>query len=253
MMRGGFARLAFLVLTPALPACGNERAPEPGLGALGEIPHSGLDYALAFDGRDDYASTGTASFPFPEDPQTISLFIKPEQQEGLRALVTLRKDGESGLELGLKDGRPITVRIYDGSAFVEAKEAVPAGRWVHVAYTFDSERHRLYVDGELVGEKELKPNHRTPTTGWLGTFDGARHLYGGLMDEVRIRNVLLDAEALAREANGEEVGDPEDLVGYYNFDEGAGARAYDRSRWQNHASLGDGIPARSPSRVLSDR
>jgi hypothetical protein len=248
-----FARLYSPLLAAALAACGNGSGNDPVGGDSGEIPDSGLDYALEFDGRDDYASTGTAAFPFPEDPQTVSLFLKREDQDGLRALVTLRKDRDSGLELGLRDGKPVTIRTYDGSAFVEAPDPIPTGRWVHVAYTFDRMLHRLYVDGELVGEKELAPNDRTPTTGWLGTLDGEQHLFAGLMDEVRIRNVVLGAEDLAREAESEEVGDPENVVGYFNFDEGSGGRAYDRSAQGNHASLGDGVPSRSPSRVLSDR
>jgi hypothetical protein len=153
----------------------------------------------------------------------------------------------------LRDGKPVTIRTYDGSAFVEAADPIPTARWVHVAYTFDRTRHRLYVDGELVGEKELMPNDRTPTTGWLGTLDGRQHLYDGLMDEVRVRDALLSAEEVAREADGDAVGDAENLVAYFDFDEGAGARAYDRSTRGNHASLGDGISARAPSRVLSDR
>jgi hypothetical protein len=241
------------LLASALLACGNESAGTPGSGGAGEIPDSGFDYALEFDGRDDYASTGTAAFPFPEDPQSVSLFVKRREQEGLRALVTLRKDRDSGLELGLRDGKPVTIRTYDGSAFVEAADPIPVGRWVHVAYTFDRTRHRLYVDGDLVGEQELAPNDRTPTTGWLGTLDGRQHLYDGLMDEVHVRNVLLSAEEVVREADGGAAGDAENVVAYFNFDEGAGARAYDRSGRANHASLGDGIPARAPSRVLSDR
>jgi hypothetical protein len=251
-IRGG-ARLVLPLLAALLGACGNEPDADPVLDESAEIPDSGLDYALEFDGRNDYASTGTAAYPYPEAPQTISLFVKREEQEGLRALVTLRKDRESGLELGLLDGKPVTIRIYDGSAFVEATDPIPAGRWVHLAYTFDRTLHRLYVDGELVGEKELAPNHRTPTTGWLGTLDGEQHLFSGVIDEVRIRDVLLEAGEIEQEMAGEVVGEAENVVGYFNFDEGSGGRAYDRSAQRNHASLGDGVPARAPSRVLSDR
>lgn len=250
--RGG-AWLPLPLLAALLVACESEPDADPMLDDSGEIPDSGLDYALEFDGRDDYASTGTAAFPFPQDPQTVSLFVKREEQEGLRALVTLRKDRDSGLELGLRDGKPVTIRTYDGSAFVEAADAIPAGRWVHLAYTFDRTVHRLYVDGELAGENELEPNDRTPTTGWLGTLDGEQHLFAGVIDEVRIRDVLLTAEDIEREVAGEAVGEAENVVGYFNFDEGSGARAYDRSTRRNHASLGDGVPARAPSRVLSDR
>ena len=73
------------LLACALLACGNEPSGHPGSGGSGEIPDSGLDYALEFDGRDDYASTGTAGFPFPEAPQSVSLFVKRREQEGLRA------------------------------------------------------------------------------------------------------------------------------------------------------------------------
>jgi hypothetical protein len=167
--------------------------------------------------------------------------------------VTLRKDRDSGIELALEEGTLAAIRIYDGSAFVSASEPLPIDVWVHVAYTYDGTVHRLYQDAVLVGEDELTPNHRTPTTGWLGTFDGERDRFGGMMDEVKIRDQLLTEAELALEAQGEPVGDDALVVAHFTFDEGPGTRAYDRSARANDASLGDGIAEHAPTFVLSDR
>lgn len=214
---------------------------------------SGLDYALEFDGVDDYASSGTAGFPFPLDPYTLSLWMSyVSVSDSRQSFLALRRDEDAGIEFGVAGGVLTAWRYYDGSPYAESTIEINAGSWHHVAYSYDGERHVLYVDGARAGEGDLLPNHRTPTTSWLGTTNGANDLYKGKLDEIRIWDVLRTEQEIADEAAGNVEQGPLGLLMHLTFDESGGARVFDRSGQGNHATLGDGIPSRMPSRVPSD-
>jgi hypothetical protein len=213
---------------------------------------SGFDYALEFDGVDDYATTGSARFPVSYAPQTISLWVNPAGGTGKQAVVTLRRDFESGIELGFQGTTPTAWRVYGAAAPIAATAPLASGTWHHLAYVYDGVAHQVYADGVVVAASLLAANERTPTLGWIGTLDGVADLFHGKLDEVRVWSAALDAATVAGEANGTEPFDDGTLVAYWSFDESGGARVYDRSPSGDDAELGDGIAAREPKRVLSD-
>jgi hypothetical protein len=77
--------------------------------------------------------------------------------------------------------------------------------WYHVAFVFDGQKGKLYVDGNM----EVDSNHpentvnETPASLWIGELDPNRGFkWKGLMDEVAIWDRALDAaeiEALTKE------------------------------------------------------
>jgi hypothetical protein len=217
-------------------------------------PESSVDYALQFDGVNDYATTGTAGFPRPTLPQTITLWVKIASTSLDQDWVTLRRDTDSGNHFGLAaGGLPTVWRVYGDSVLVQSSTALEVNRWQFLAYVFDGAEHAIYVDGALVGTGTTAPNNRSPTLGWLGTFDGIANHYQGLIDELRIWTVArTQAETQNDMTSGGPKTDP-DLVAYYSFNESIGQRVYDRSGNGNHASLGDGVPDCMPTRVVSDR
>jgi hypothetical protein len=216
------------------------------------------DMALEFDGRDDYASVGTAGFPFPRWPQTVSLWLYREAGTGKQVIITLRKDWESGVSLGLCNGAPCATSVLSGDVYVAANDALPLAEWHHVAYAFDggdtSPRHTLYVDGDEVATGAAVPNNRTPTRAFLGSEDTNGTFLSGRIDELRIWSVARTSQQLAEEIAGEAPdAEPPDLTLHYSFDEAAGARVLDHSGRGNDALLGDGIVEHEPARVLADR
>ncbi|HET9934052.1 MAG TPA: LamG domain-containing protein [Polyangiaceae bacterium] len=212
--------------------------------------------ALEFDGVNDYASLGTAGFPFARLPQTISFWLNPGRGAAEQTIMTLNKDAESGVLLGLSNGVPTARSAYSGDVFVQASSALPSGEWHHLAYLFDgtdaAPHHTLYVDGKVVGTGTLLPDKRTPNTAYMGSDNHEERCYGGLLDEVRVWAVARSPELIRAELAGEALEqEPPELVLYYTFDEAAGARVVDRSGRQNHALLGDGLDDYMPRRVLS--
>lgn len=222
-------------------------------GTLPPLPaDSARDMALEFDGVDDYATAGTAGLPYPEEPQTISLWLNHDSTAETAVAVVLRKDFDSGVALGVRGGLVGAWNPYGPRTFAERAEALPAGEWHHVAYVYDGSTHHLYLDGAEVATGDYPPTHRTPTSCWLGSLDGARELYRGKLDEVRIWTTARSPEQIQAEFEGSKVGSDPSLVAYWSFDEQPSARVVDRSGHGNHALLGDGIEPRLPARIVSD-
>lgn len=217
-----------------------------------QFQDSGQNFALSFDGVDDYATCATAQFPDGRHEQTLSLWFMVDTLAERAALLTLRKDFDSGIELGLRQGLLGAWRVYGDRQLVAAKNAISTGKWHHAAYTFDGTTNQLYVDGALVASSAEPPDKRTPTTSWLGTLDGKRDQFQGLLDDVHVFETVRSGEQLAAEFAGNFSGAEPGLVLDLTFDESAGSVVFDHSERANDGQLGDGVPLRAPERVRAN-
>ena len=213
------------------------------------VDDSGQNSALSFDGVDDYASTGTAQFPDGRSTQTLSLWFMAGSVAGKQALLTLRKDFDSGVEVGLNDGHVTAWRVYGNRSLLAAKTTIDPGTWHHVAYTFDQTNNGLYLDGALIASSDGAPDKRTPTTCWIGTLDGTADLFQGRIDQLRIFDVVLAPEQIAADAAGQATADGSVPVLDLPFDERGGSVVFDHSPLANDGQLGEGIAERMPARV----
>jgi hypothetical protein len=212
-------------------------------------------YALSFDGLKDYATAADAGFAAAGAPQTVEMWIKYPSVSGTgeQNMFTARLDDTSGVQIGLRGGALAVWRVYVDRVLVQAPVLPPANSWHHVAYTYDGMTHTLYVDGLAVDAEVNPADERTPTTVWLGTLDGSRQMYGGLMDEVRVWNVTRSSAQVAADRQHTAPGPIDGLVAYWTFDDVAsGGRALDASGTGNTVTLGDGVAEQMPGRVVSD-
>jgi len=233
----------------ALAACTQPRADSGPDHLERQFEDSGQNFALSFDGVDDYATSATALFPDGRHEQTLSAWFTVDTLAERVALLTLRKDFDSGIELGLRQGLLGAWRVYGDRQLVLAKNAIGAGKWHHAAYTFDGNMNRLYVDGALVASSGEPPDKRTPTTCWLGTLDGTGDLFQGRMDDVRGSEVARSSEQIAAEFAGNLPQNEPGLVLELRFDESAGSVIFDHSPEANDGQLGDGVRQCMPERV----
>jgi Concanavalin A-like lectin/glucanases superfamily len=251
-------KCALPTLMFALLGCGSDAHPGADADAGEARPDAGigLDYALSFDGVDDYATLGIVQFPAAVNAQTISLWFAPTSVTGRQSLIVLRKDTESGFEIGFVDGALAAWRVFGDRVVFDKASRDPSlllkpGEWHHLAYVYDGDQGLLYLDGALFDSAMFDPGHRTPTSGWLGTKNGFQHLYQGRLDELRIWKVVRSAEQIALDFKGSVSNAEPGLVGYYPFDESGGMRAFDYSEFGNDVVLGDGVAETAPKRVLS--
>lgn len=177
--------------------------------------------ALAFDGVDDYATTG----PAPElglSAFTLEAWIRRDGDG------TTFTTGVGGLRLvpiatkGLGEGDGSNIDCNYGFGFwgdvlgadfedmatganhpVTGTTAIPRGEWHHVAATYDGAAWRLYVDGKLDGEAMANATPRADSVhpfaiaSALGSDGVARGFLHGALDEVRVWNRARTADELA--------------------------------------------------------
>jgi hypothetical protein len=218
-----------------------------------------VDYALVFEGDPQYATSANAYFPVAKASQSISAWVKPARLDVDESFFTMRRGNESGTIFGFSQGRLTAWSVWGMRIFAQATSSVSTGRWHHVAHVqtliddaADVYEQRLYLDGELVAEGAQPPQSRTPTSSWLGSFDGSTQQYAGELDDLRLYARVLSQVEVEAEAAGDSVS-TEDLVAFWSFDEAPGTSvAYDRSGNGNHATLGDGVEALMPGRAPSD-
>ncbi len=127
-----------------------------------------------------------------------------------------------------------------------------AGSWYHVAYSYDTTTHLLYVNGALADTETVRPTSgRRPRSGWEA-LDGSTNLFKGHLDEVRVWTITRTASEIASDMAHGRPGPETGLVAYWTFDDAInGGRAIDFSGSGNDVTLGDGVAAMMPTRVAS--
>lgn len=135
--------------------------------------------------------------------------------------------------LGIREGtNGVLCADFEGAGGVNVpifgKTVIPYGEWQHVSATFDGEKVRLYLNGNL--EAEVSANGLVPR------FDSIQHAsiatamnssglgegaFGGFMDEVRIWNIARSQEEIRAAANT-EVSTAPGLVARWGMQEGSG-------------------------------
>jgi len=133
---------------------------------------------------------------------TVTCWVKTDRMGQSQAWIVNRvlAGGEAtGFRLGVMNGRPcFNVPQTAWSHTVSSSKALPTGRWVHLAGTFDGQNLRVYVDGEACGAL-ARPgpvkNNAFPLC--LGAYapDHPAH-FTGLLDEVKLYSRAISPEAI---------------------------------------------------------
>ncbi|MFF4752500.1 LamG-like jellyroll fold domain-containing protein [Streptomyces sp. NPDC002514] len=193
--------------------------------------------AVRFNGTDGYADTdlspvnSTQSF-------TVSSWVKFDQQPTRSAVVATQPGNVmAGFELyySLTYGWVFNQHSADSAdaTSVMAKAATPApvtvGKWTQVAGSYDAtlDLLRLYVDGQLVGEKSWSTpwNARRGLRLGAGSYSGTPgNFLPGAIDEVQIFSRSLADSEVGKLYAKETVGDPgPPAIAVFHLDEEAGA------------------------------
>ena len=148
------------------------------------------------------------------DGATFSVYVKPTSwtsMDGWGSTVgsggsqcIFAKDHDRGGVCFCLDGNDERVGIGSGGfyqdwASLNTHEQLTGqylNKWTHVAYVFGDGYARLYVNGQLIDEKESTPDFSwmNELDLYIGKFSDYWYPFNGLIDEVRIYNRALTAE-----------------------------------------------------------
>jgi hypothetical protein len=124
-----------------------------------------------------------------------------------------------------------------GVNFVMTAGQLVAGRWHHLAATYDGQTASIFIDGNLASSEKIAMRLRPssfPLTIGQENLPGDPRAFLGLIDEVRVWNRALGEQELRARMSMQLTGEEPGLVGYWNFDD---QTAKDRSPYQNHGEL----------------
>ena len=160
--------------------------------------------ALSFDGDDDLVTVPDSASIDLTTGMTLEAWVKPEAATDWRTVIFKESSGHSAYALYANGETDVPSVYLGGVSGALGTSELDAGKWTHLAATYDGNNLRLFVNGTLAGT--------LPHEGDLSATDGpltfgANHVWGehfrGLIDEVRVYNRALSAAEL-----GDDLGRP---------------------------------------------
>jgi hypothetical protein len=212
-------------------------------------------YALQFDGVDDYVEV-------PDNPSiqinnniTLECWIKFESGGTYQPRIISKGPDGQGYELLLTNESTVcNLEFRIGPGDLVSQTSLFAGNWYHVASTYNGNFLKLYINGLLdttiVGSGNLNLSNLNLFIGQKST--GAWDKYKGVMDDVRIWNIALSESNIQNYMNKQLTGTETGLAAYWQFNEGIGDTAFDKTPYGNNGILqGGAIWSDSSAPILS--
>ena len=213
------------------------------------VINTSQNYAIEFDGNDDYIDlqksipdlsemTVQAWVYYKGGYNTGTVFMDASTEGGNDFLLDMNSSG-----IGIRADKGQASLNYED---VQAISGLDLGNsWHCIAWTMTSSVSKIYLDGNLIRTinepgSNVGYHAENPAIGrwWDGWY--AWKFFRGIMDEIRIWNVVKSQAELQSEMHGEIPGNDPALVGYWRFNEGSGNKAFDQSNNGNHGTLMEG-------------
>ena len=157
--------------------------------------------ALSLDGADDSVDLKRLDIP-DATGLTLSLWLKADDFDTYDARLLSKATGYQDQDhywmLSTFSNNSVRFRLKANgstSTLISSSNVLKAGRWQHVAATYDGQQMRIYVDGQQVASKPktgiIDANSSVPAS--LANQPQGSRPFDGLIDDVRIYNRALSA------------------------------------------------------------
>lgn len=196
---------------------------------------------IQFDGVDDYVSIpDAASLDIPSSgPLTVEAWVYRTGSGGIAHILGKRDPACAGINYQLAyDGGGIVFGTNNSN--VHSGTYPPLGSWMHIAGTFDGSTYKLYTDGELAGTAFGTLGVPNSSNLLIGASSSCSFLWQGIIDEVRIWNVVRTQAEIQASMKHRLSGSESGLVGYWRFNEGTGLSTMDATANGNTGTLTNG-------------
>jgi len=206
------------------------------------VYHMGESYALDFDGSDDYVDVPNDNSLTPQNI-TVVLWLKTYENTAVTTWNGIIKGAKGD---GYSDGWRLLdynnyprVQINFGGSTPQSlwgsSHKFPINEFVHVAFTYDGQTARLYMNGQ-----ELDNLTNSSGINWQGTSDmqigAAQNYFNGTIDDVHIYNRSLSASEINDSYHNKPVSRT-GLVGEWLMNEGSGNNVSDTSGQNNNGDM----------------
>ena len=189
------------------------------------------NYALEFDGVDDFVKMRDPSPLRLRDGMTIEAWINCYNTNGPRIIAC--KGGSYTFKVhNNSDKLRIELIGEDGQiADLEGNTPIAVNNWVHVAATFDSSTGttKLFYNGVEDGTYNSTAGNAIIDSFGCDFIIGGPEFFNGMIDELRVWNYPRTQEQINYWKNYYLTGYEPGLVGYWKCDEGSGGEISDLS------------------------
>lgn len=200
------------------------------------------NYALSFDGVDDYVNYPTDESPSTALTMEVWVKIDTHSSSSVRFVGGKGSTGGKGFWLGVfSDGLPgfaLTTQL-------KSTTPINLGEWVHIVGVWDGLEQKIYVNGEFKNSVSAttSPIDYTGHSGFrVGDLTGqTERLWHGSIDDVRIWNTARTQAEIQANMNKELIGNETGLVGYWKFNEGSGTTVIDSTSNGNDGTINGAI------------
>ncbi len=191
-----------------------------------------VNYALAFDGSNDYISTngGTISTTW-----SVEVWFKKAQNKSTHNLTNNANSGNSGtwsLRLGQWNNiNKVGITKYGVKDYYinDSKANLDIGKWEHVAWTYQNNLVTVYINGENLGTSYSRGPLANGAILYWNIIGKSSHSLSGEIDELRIWNDVRTESEINDNMFNELDGDEAGLVAYYKMSNGSGTTVSDNS------------------------
>ena len=206
----------------------------------------GQDYALDFDGSNDYIIISDDNSLDNDNYITISMWINAGSITNKDCLISKRSSTEQSGNYALRfnSSNQLKWYIWGGDAdngSTSSTSAISTNVWTHVAVSFNNSTNttKFYINGSLDNtsttiSKDLDANSSDLHLGWDG--QNSRY-FDGKVDEVRIWSDIRTQTEIQDNLYTELIGNESNLVVYYNFNGGRGVSLVDLTTNNNMGTL----------------
>lgn len=179
--------------------------------------------AFTVDGVDDYISVPDAPALDFTNSLTLAAWVSPDNPANgdLQTVLSKPNPSSTGYRIGLSPDGSLNLGMNNNDGInceLNSTAVLPAGRWTHIAATWDASETRLYVDGRLVSSGSCSFTlANSPEPFQIGREFGlsGQRYFGGAIDEVRVFNRALTGVEVAQligavDSDGDGFPDPAD-------------------------------------------
>lgn len=218
--------------TPVPPTATFTPTPVPPTPTNTPTPATGANYALQFDGVNDFLSAGSS---VGGGPVTVEMWLRPAAANET-GIVVLGGNDDSGWSLEMENGRIVFwVRTNQGWQSNTHPTVLQSGVWHHVAATYGSSSIRTFVNGQASTASAAGATLTQGPLLQMGAFANYP-AFAGALDDVRISNVVRYTGNFTTPTTPHAV--DANTVDLWRFNEGAGQTAADSAGTPNNATLG---------------
>ena len=204
--------------------------------------------SLSLDGIDDYLATDKILDPFSQS-YSIEFWCKPEGNPSDFQMIFDKTPNnfQTMNFIGLWHG--ILFAYLDKNLlYIESGKRLEYNEWAHIAYTWDGNVQRIYLNGMLEGTDSVAISQSNDATLKMGSFLGSVLFFKGQIDDLRIWDKARTATEIREnmQLSNQILNDP--ALSYFQFNNSASGSSISDYSGTNSANL-YGSPAMPSSTI----